>query len=89
MADHHRRPHRRLVATGNWSLDFTTTWAPYILGGIGYTIFICLASIVLATGLAIVGALGRLSTNPVVNGVASLYVSIVRGTPLLVQIYFV
>jgi polar amino acid transport system permease protein len=78
-----------IVATGNWSLEFTTTWAPYILGGVGYTIFICVASIILATILAVLGALGRLSTNPVINGVASLYVSIVRGTPLLVQIYFI
>ena len=45
-------------------------------------------SIVLATTLAILGALGRLSTNPVIYAVASLYVSIVRGTPLLVQIFF-
>ena len=35
------------------------------------------------------GALGRISTNPVFNGVASLYVSLVRGTPLLVQLLFV
>ena len=33
------------------------------------------------------GALGRLSANPVVNGAASLYVSVIRGTPLLVQIF--
>ncbi len=33
------------------------------------------------------GALGRLSANPVINGVASLYVSLIRGTPLLVQIF--
>ena len=39
--------------------------------------------------LAVLGALGRLSTNPVINGAASLYVSVVRGTPLLVQIFVV
>ncbi len=38
---------------------------------------------------ATVGALGRLSPNPVINGIASFYVSLVRGTPLLVQVYFV
>jgi len=39
--------------------------------------------------LAVLGALGRLSTNPFINGLASLYVSLVRGTPLIVQIYFI
>ncbi|MGI8928610.1 MAG: amino acid ABC transporter permease [Candidatus Limnocylindrales bacterium] len=68
---------------------FISTWAPFILGGAGLTIVICIGSILLATVLAVVGALGRLSTNSIVYGVASLYVSIVRGTPLLVQIYFV
>jgi polar amino acid transport system permease protein len=33
--------------------------------------------------------MGRLSRNAFVNGVASLYVSLVRGTPLIVQIYFI
>ena len=37
--------------------------------------------------LAVLGALGRLSPNPVANGIASLYVSLIRGTPLLVQIF--
>jgi polar amino acid transport system permease protein len=78
-----------IIATGNWSLGFTTTWAPFILGGIGYTIFVCVVSIILAVILAVFGALGRLSGNPVTNGLASLYVSVVRGTPLLVQIYFI
>ena len=31
---------------------------------------------------------GRLSTNPVIYAIATLYVSLVRGTPLLVQIFF-
>jgi polar amino acid transport system permease protein len=60
-----------------------------IIGAAPVTIFVCIASITLAIVLAILGALGRLSTNPYVNGLASLYVSFVRGTPLLVQIYFI
>ena len=46
-------------------------------------------SIVFATLLALSGAIGRLSRNPFINGIASLYVSLVRGTPLIVQIYFI
>jgi polar amino acid transport system permease protein len=64
-------------------------WLPFILGGIGMTLFLSITSIVGAVFLAIFGALGRLSANPVLNGVASLYVSLVRGTPLIVQIFFI
>lgn len=78
-----------LWATGNVNLDFIAAAGPYIVQGAGITILISLTSITLAVVLALFGALGRLSRNPVINGLASLYVSLVRGTPLLVQIFFV
>jgi polar amino acid transport system permease protein len=73
---------------GRVEWDFIATSGPFILGGIGITVLVSVLSIVLATALAIAGALGRISTNPIIYAVASLYVSIVRGTPLLVQIFF-
>lgn len=78
-----------LWATGNIKVDFILSAGPYILGGAGTTILITVVSIVFATLLALLGAFGRLSRNPLLNGVASLYVSLVRGTPLLVQVFFV
>jgi polar amino acid transport system permease protein len=78
-----------LTVTGNIHLDFIAENAPYILGGIWFTILVCVASIVLATVLALAGALGRLASNPIPNAIAALYVSLVRGTPLIVQIYFI
>lgn len=64
-------------------------WLPFIIGGVWMTLFLSITSIVFAVILALFGALGRISRNPVFNGVASLYVSLVRGTPLIVQIYFI
>jgi polar amino acid transport system permease protein len=78
-----------LWVTGNINFDFISEWGGFILQGAGITILLSLVSIVFATLLALVGAIARLSTNPYVNGVASLYVSLVRGTPLLVQIAFI
>ncbi len=78
-----------LAATDNVDTEWIKTWAPLIAGAAGLTIVICVASIALAIVLAVLGALGRLSTNPFINGLASLYVSLVRGTPLIVQIYFI
>jgi polar amino acid transport system permease protein len=63
--------------------------APYILGGIWITVVVSIASIALAVVLALLGALGRISTNPILFGLSSLYVSLVRGTPLLVQIFII
>ena len=67
---------------------FIAIWSPFILGGAGLTIFVCVSSIILATTLALFGAIARLSTNAVLYAVASLYVSLIRGTPLIVQILF-
>jgi polar amino acid transport system permease protein len=77
------------VATRNFDTEWIATWAPLIVGSAWITIVVCIASILLAIFMAVLGALGRLSRNPLVNGLASLYVSFVRGTPLLVQIYFI
>lgn len=68
--------------------DFINGWAPFILAGVPVTLFIAAVSIMLAIVLAAIGALGRLSSNPYFNGIASFYVSFFRGTPLLLQILF-
>ena len=78
-----------LLSAGRIDADFLSIWAPYILGGVPITIVVSVFSIALAIVLATVGALGRISRNPAIYGVASLYVSLVRGTPLIVQILFV
>jgi len=61
----------------------------FVLQGAAYTIGISLISILFATILALFGALGRLSSNPIAQGISGFYVSLVRGTPLLIQIYII
>ncbi len=75
--------------TGRVHLDFMAEWAPFIAGGIPVTIFVALMSIIFAVAFAVVGALGRLSKLAPIYAIASLYVSLVRGTPLILQIIFV
>ncbi|HSK53571.1 MAG TPA: amino acid ABC transporter permease [Clostridia bacterium] len=72
-----------------FDLDFLWPRVEYILGGVQTTVIVAATSIFFATILAVMGALGRLSANPILYGIASLYVSVVRGTPLIVQILFV
>ncbi|MGZ6317127.1 MAG: ABC transporter permease subunit, partial [Anaerolineales bacterium] len=63
----------------NWS---------FIASGIWSTIGISLLSITFATLLALFAALGRLSTFPPYYAVSTFYVSLIRGTPLYLQIFF-
>jgi polar amino acid transport system permease protein len=78
-----------LLSTGRIDTDFLGVWGPFILGGIPITIVVSVCAIVFATLFAVFGALGRLSTRSPIYAVATLYVSLVRGTPLIVQIFFV
>lgn len=61
----------------------------FVLQGVLTTLGLSVASIAIATILALLGALGRLSNNSIAQGIAGFYVSIIRGTPLLIQIYII
>ena len=58
----------------------------FVRDGISITIFITISAFVLTLVLGLIGALGRLSKNHVIYGISTLYVEIVRGIPLLVQL---
>jgi len=71
----------------NLDIAFMGHFFSFIMSGAGYTVLVSAASIALATILALLGALGRLSNNAIANGISGFYISLIRGTPLLVQIY--
>ena len=60
----------------------------FVASGAGVTIGISLLSIALATILALLAALGRLSKFPPIYALSTFYVSLIRGTPLYLQIFF-
>lgn len=59
------------------------------LQGAALTIFVCIVSIMAATLIAFLAALGRLSRQPIAYGVATFYVSFFRGTPLMLQVMLI
>jgi len=61
---------------------------PFIASGIWVTIGISALSILFATILALLAALGRLSRFPPIYALCTFYVSLIRGTPLYLQIFF-
>ena len=68
--------------------EFIRNNVGFIAGGIPQTLLVSFLSIVLATVLALLAALGRLSTIPPLYAISTFYVSLIRGTPLYLQIFF-
>ena len=68
--------------------EFIRKNASFIATGIWQTLFISIISILLAIILALLAALGRLSTIPPIYALSTFYVSLIRGTPLFLQIFF-
>jgi polar amino acid transport system permease protein len=61
----------------------------FVLQGVLTTLWVSFTSISLATCLGLFGALGRLSRNSIAQGVSGLYISVIRGTPLLIQLLII
>ena len=72
----------------DWALFESSFW-PILRGGLVGTIPLALASFAIGLVLALGIALLRLSANPVLSFVGRAYVSLIRGTPLLVQLFMV
>ena len=63
--------------------------APVMLAGAGYTVLFALAAMIGGLAIGFPVALLRLAPWAVLRWPAALYVSIMRGTPLLVQIFVI
>jgi L-cystine transport system permease protein len=72
----------------NWDLVWSS-FGPLVVGAVTGTIPLTLASFAIGLALALLVALMRLSRNTVVSGIARFYVSVIRGTPLLVQLFVI
>ena len=58
----------------------------FVRDGIGITVLITVVSFILMLFVGMLGGLGRISTNKFIHLVTTLYVELVRGIPLLVQL---
>ena len=74
--------------TDTWQLFLDSLW-PIVRGGLTGTIPLALGSFAIGLVLALVVALMRLSGNRFVAWLARAYISVIRGTPLLVQLFVI
>jgi len=63
-----------------------TLYLPVLLDGVKVTFIVSILSMVLAIIFGFIGALGRLSHFAPIRWLAAVYVEVVRGTPILVQL---
>jgi polar amino acid transport system permease protein len=61
----------------------------FVPDGIWVTFKVTVGSILLAVVIGLFTGLGRLSTHKIISGIASLYVEVIRGIPLLVQLFYI
>jgi len=61
----------------------------YLADGVIITFEVTVMSIICACAIGLVVGLGRVSKNKAINLVASTYVEIIRGIPLLVQLFYI
>lgn len=71
-----------------WQVVQDTAW-PMLRGMIKGTIPLTIVCFVCGLAIALAAALARLSSIRVLDGAARVYISVIRGTPLLVQLFLV
>lgn len=71
------------------SLQKIITWLPQLLNGTKTTIIITILAVGIGLVLSLFLALGKMSKNPLINKPCSAYIFFFRGTPLLIQIFFI
>jgi polar amino acid transport system permease protein len=84
-----------LGITGLLILLFVTTSASYqetfafLASGVIRTLQLTVVGYLLALVFGLIGGLGRISKNPVIYTIATLYVEVIRGVPLLVVLLYI
>ena len=61
----------------------------FIPDGILRTFQVTVMSIFFALILGLITGLGRISRNVVINRIATIYIEVIRGIPLLVQLFYI
>ena len=62
---------------------------PQLLAGMAVSVQIFAVTVVFSLPLGLIISFGRMAKNPVVRGITKAYISIMRGTPLMLQLFIV
>jgi glutamine transport system permease protein len=70
-------------------MDIITAALPMLLKGLQVTLYIFVIAIILGFIIGLVIALFRLAPVKILNWIAKVYVDAIRGTPFIVQLFFI
>jgi len=70
-------------------IEFITTYYSYFLEGAKITLMISLFGVIFGTFLGIIVCLLKISNIKILEIISSAYIEIIRGTPMLLQLYIV
>jgi polar amino acid transport system permease protein len=71
------------------TIDILKTYLEPLVQGAWWTVALFAASSLLSVALGIVVCFCRMSSRPALRSAANVYIDIIRGTPLLVQLFFI
>ena len=71
-----------------WSKAFSTL-GPSLIQGIGVVVYVTILGFMAALIISLLLAIGRTSKNKLLNRLLILLVELIRGTPLLVQFFYI
>src|SRR5262245_62295247 len=77
------------MAGWDWAAFQKYLLNPYLLEGAWTTVWLSVAVMAIGLGLGLLAALMRLSRHRVPRDAARFYISLMRGTPLLVQLIII
>ena len=72
----------------NWLMEIASM-LPQLFDGMAVTIQIFVVTLVFSLPLGLLVSFGRMAKNPVIRWIAKAYISIMRGTPLMLQLFIV
>ena len=72
----------------NWLMEIASI-LPQLFDGMAVTIQIFAVTLVFSLPLGLLVSFGRMAKNPVIRWIARAYISIMRGTPLMLQLFIV
>ncbi|MCK2157073.1 MULTISPECIES: amino acid ABC transporter permease [Exiguobacterium] len=70
-------------------MEVAKTAFPFFLEGLQITLYIFIIAVIVGFLIGLIVALMRLSPLKILNGIAIVYIDVIRGTPFIVQLFFI
>lgn len=74
---------------GGLSFQYAIDAFPTLMQGVKYTVYITVIGILIGLVLGIIFGFGRLSKNIIIYILSSIYVQVLRGTPIMIQALYI